>query len=115
MSRKHPGVRAWYAGKTPPDDSVIARVEEADDDAAVLYDHSVETNEGEFADVVKGLYQKMDTLKRNPIDFRTWTDEDGFETFLSCSVRFWSYRAARAGLDPPENGCLQVSHRRYSR
>lgn len=34
-------------------------------------------------DLVKGLYAKMDTLKRSPISFRTWTEEDGTEAFLS--------------------------------
>ena len=83
----HP-VRAWYAGRTPPDDELIASVEEADDGGVVLYDQTSDSNEGEYADVVKGIYNKMDTLKRSPLDFRTWTDEDGFETFLTVLIDF---------------------------
>ena len=87
MSKAHP-VRAWYAGRTPPDDELIASVEEADDGGTVLYDHEAANSEGEYADVVRGLYDKMDTLKRNPLDFRTWTEEDGFETFLTVLFDF---------------------------
>ena len=81
-------VRAWYAGRKPPDGEVINSVEEADEHGQVLYDHSAAENEGEYAEVVKGLYDKMDTLKRNPLDFRTWTEEDGFETFLTVLFDF---------------------------
>ena len=87
LGKAHP-VRAWYAGRTPPDDELIASVEEADDGGVVLYDHTAANNEGEYADVLKGIYGKMDTLKRNPLEFRTWTEEDGFETFLTVLFDF---------------------------
>ncbi len=59
-------------------------------DAQVLYDHANEENEGEYADIMKGVYDKMDTLKRSPVDFRTWTEEDGLETFLEVLFDFGS-------------------------
>ena len=87
MNSSHP-VRAWYAGRIPPDDEIIARAEKADDHGQVLYDHNAASNEGEYADVVKGRYGMMDTLKRTPQEFRTWTEEDGYETFLTALFDF---------------------------
>ena len=87
MNSSHP-VRAWYAGRIPPDDEIIARAEKADAHGQVLYDHNAASNEGEYADVVKGLYGMMDTLKRTPQEFRTWTEEDGYETFLTALFDF---------------------------
>ena len=81
-------MRAWYAGKVSPDEEAIARAEEADGHGQVLYDHNADSNEGEYADLVKGVYDMMDTLKRNPLEFRTWTEEDGYETFLTALFDF---------------------------
>lgn len=82
MKRRPPGIRAWYSGRTPPDEKIVTAAEDADEGALVLYDHEAEENEGEYAAIIKGLYNKMDTLKRHPDDFRTWTLADGMETFL---------------------------------
>ena len=47
----------------------------------VLYDQTDSAGiEGAYADIMRGLYDKMDSLKRSPDDFRTWTDEDGYLT-----------------------------------
>ena len=82
---KTPG-RAWYAGKVPPELQMLTDAESADESAEVLYASG--EGEGEYADVVKGLYGAMDSLKRNPNDFRTWTEEDGMETFLEVLLDF---------------------------
>ena len=82
LSRRQTKTRAWYAGKTPPDEEVLSTAESVDPEPQVLYDQSdVVGSTGEFADIIKGLYGKMDSLKRNPDDFRSWTEEDGFFTF----------------------------------
>ncbi len=83
--KKTPG-RAWYAGKVPPELQMLTDAEGADESAQVLYASG--GGEGEYADVVKGLYDAMDSLKRNPNDFRTWTEEDGMETFLEVLLDF---------------------------
>ena len=80
MQKKHPGTRAWYAGKNPPPPELVSQVEEADE-SQLLYDQINHDMEGEYVDIVKSVYNEMDTLKRNPSDFRTWTPEDGNETF----------------------------------
>ncbi len=83
VSRCHPGVRAWHGGKTPPDEQLVQLVETADASAEVLYDGSVPGGDtGAYSGIVKGLYGKMDSLKRSPAEFRTWTEEDGMETFV---------------------------------
>jgi hypothetical protein len=55
---------------------------EALDQPAVLYEKGEGEATGIEPDLVKGLYSKMDTLKRSPATFRTWTEEDGTEAFL---------------------------------
>jgi hypothetical protein len=73
--------RPWYAGRTPPSEEVLSIFEDAGE-PEVLYDQaSAETIEGEFATLMRGIYGKMDTLKRSPGDFRTWAEEDGYVTF----------------------------------
>jgi uncharacterized protein YrzB (UPF0473 family) len=78
--------RAWYAGRTSPDEEMLAKIEEADSSTKVLYDHA--SKEGEYAEIVKALYNHMDSLKRSPTEFRTWTEEDGMETFLQVLLDF---------------------------
>ena len=80
--RQYRGVRAWYAGKNPPDEEVLSAVEEADGNSQVLYSHPAQEDDGEYVEIMKGLYSKMDSLKRSPLDFRTWTEQDGMDTFL---------------------------------
>ena len=77
---EHHKVRAWYGGREPAEVEVIEVAEEAEGGGEVLYD-SVEGS-GDFADIFRNLYDEMDSLKRTPIEFRTWTSEDGFMTFL---------------------------------
>ncbi len=89
MQKKHPGTRAWYAGKNPPPPELVSQVEEADE-SQLLYDQINHDMEGEYVDIVKSVYNEMDTLKRNPSDFRTWTPEDGNETFLKVIFDFAS-------------------------
>lgn len=48
----------------------------------VLYNQANAADaDGEFGALMRGLYGKMDSLKRNPAEFRTWTEEDGYLTF----------------------------------
>ena len=88
MRTRHAKVRAWYAGRTRPDEELLSTVEEADIGTKVLYDHAAGDASGEYDEIVRGLYDKMDTLKRSPLDFRTWTQEDGMETFLEVLFDF---------------------------
>ena len=75
-------IRPWYAGKTPPDGPTLDRVESIDESTVVLFDSSrKEGNGGEYGEIIHGLYDKMDSLKRSPDEFRTWTEEDGYQTF----------------------------------
>ena len=67
---------------------MLGIVAQVDPEAAVLYNQGQETNTGEYADVVKDLYGKMDLLKRSPDEFRTWTEEDGFLTFYETLLDF---------------------------
>ena len=67
MGRRKPGPRAWYAGKTPPDESVLEIIETASETVQVLFDNSAGEPSGEDLDLVKGLYGKMDSLKRKPV------------------------------------------------
>lgn len=86
MKKRHPGTRAWYAGKTLPDEEILAAVAAVDDDSQVIYDN---TREGEeYDEIVKRIYNQMDSLKRTPAEFRTWTAEDGVETFFAVLVDF---------------------------
>jgi len=73
--------RAWYGSKNPPVEDILAAVEAIDPDTQILYDHTTE-EEGEYDTIVKGLYDRMDSLKRNATEFRTWTEEDGMEAFF---------------------------------
>ncbi len=81
-------IRPWYTGKAPPEKDVIGIVDRIDPDAPVLYDQGQEENTGEYADVVRELYGKMDLLKRSPDEFRTWTDEDGYLIFYETLLDF---------------------------
>ena len=65
---------------------MLSDAEAADESKQMLYASG--GGEGEYSDVVKGLYDAMDSLKRNPSDFRTWTEEDGVETFLEVLLDF---------------------------
>ncbi len=87
LSKKQRSVRAWYGGKTPADGSVLDAVEAAEKEPKVLYDHA-NKEEGEYVDIVKGLYGAMDSLKRTPAEFRTWTVEDGVGTFFQAMLDF---------------------------
>ena len=89
MSNKPRRNRAWYGSRTPPEDDVIEAAEEAEEAAGtplVLYDH--ETHEGEYAEIVSRIYAEMDSLKRYPADFRTWTVEDGLATYFQAILDF---------------------------
>jgi hypothetical protein len=57
-------------------------MEALDQRPEVLYEKGEGEATGSEPDLVKGLYGKMDTLKRSPVTFRTWTEEDGTEAFL---------------------------------
>lgn len=78
--------RAWYGSKEPAADDIIAAAEAAEGEATVLYDHA--TNSGEYVEIAKGLYDEMDSLKRTPAEFRTWTVEDGIGTFFQALLDF---------------------------
>lgn len=81
MRRRSAAARAWYGGRTPPSADVLAAAEEIDPKPRILYDHAG-GQEGDYAAAVRGLYDRMDSLKRNPNEFRTWTEEDGMEAFF---------------------------------
>lgn len=79
-NRRSPG-RPWYAGRTPPAEEVVAIFDNAGE-GQVLYDQGNAAGvDGDYAATMRGLYGKMDSLKRNPDGFRTWTEEDGYLTF----------------------------------
>lgn len=81
------GVRAWYGGRTPPDQEILATAIAADTAPVVLYDRET-GGTGEYAPLFRTLYDRMDSLKRNPFEFRTWTEEDGIETFFEVLIDF---------------------------
>ena len=82
LAQQDKQLRAWCAGKTQPPEEVLTTIENIDPKPEILYDQSnIDGSTGELADVMKGLYDKMDSLKRNPDEFRAWTDEDGHITF----------------------------------
>ncbi|MBT4097844.1 MAG: hypothetical protein HOM68_07350 [Gemmatimonadetes bacterium] len=84
----HPPIRPWYAGRTFPADDVVAVFDE-DPQPKILYDQrDAGGTEGAYADIMRGIYGKMDSLKRNQNDFRTWTDEDGYLTFYNAMLDF---------------------------
>lgn len=83
MKRRHPAARAWYGSKkTPPEDSLLQQIEATDPEPEHLFDNTSGSPVGEGLEIVKELYDKMDSLKRNPLHFRTWTEEDGVGTFF---------------------------------
>ena len=88
MKQHSKQLRPWYTGKAPPDEDILGIVDRLDPEAAVFYDQGQEKNTGEYADIVKGLYGKMDLLKRSPDEFRTWTEEDGYLTFYEALLDF---------------------------
>ena len=65
---------------------MVSTAEGADESTTILY--SSANGRGDYADVVKGLYDAMDSLKRNPTEFRSWREEDGMETFLGVLLDF---------------------------
>jgi len=85
LKRRHHTARAWYGSKNPPVEDILASVEAIDPDTQILYDHT-SGEEGEYDAIVKGLYDRMDSLKRNATEFRTWTEEDGIEAFFEVLI-----------------------------
>lgn len=86
MVKRQCNTRAWYGSKEPAAEQIITAVEAAEGEPVVLYDHAA--NEGEYVDIAKGLYDEMDSLKRTPAEFRTWTVEDGIGTFFQAMLDF---------------------------
>ncbi|MFT5090369.1 MAG: hypothetical protein ACI906_000035 [Candidatus Latescibacterota bacterium] len=86
MVRRQRSTRAWYGSKEPAAEEIIAAAEAAEGEPVVLYDHAA--NEGEYVDIARGLYDEMDSLKRTPAEFRTWTVEDGIGTFFQALLDF---------------------------
>ncbi len=82
MKRRPRPARAWYGSQAPPDEEFLEKIETLDPDPQVLFDNNGGDPTGVEPDLIKGLYSKMDTLKRSPATFRTWTEEDGIEAFL---------------------------------
>lgn len=81
MTLRRPG-RPWYPGRSEPDEEIIALFDSADPSPQILYDQAnVAGSTGKYADVMRGIYNKMDSLKRSPDAFRSWTEEDGLVTF----------------------------------
>ena len=83
MSIKPRRNRAWYGSRTPPEDAIIEAaeaVERSTNGPTVLYDH--DNHEGEWAEKISRIYDEMDSLKRHPAEFRTWTSEDGMAGFF---------------------------------
>ena len=70
--------RPWYAGRTPPSEEVLSIFEDAGKPEILYNQANPETIEGEFATLMRGIYGKMDSLKRSPDDFRTLAEEDGY-------------------------------------
>lgn len=83
---EHRRVKAWYGGIEPAETEVIEAAEVAEGGGKVLYD-SIEGS-GDFADIFHNLYDEMDSLKRKPSKFRTWTSEDGFVTFFQVMLDY---------------------------
>lgn len=82
LKRMYRPARAWYGSPSPPDEQFLQEMEALDPHPEVLYDNNGGEPTGLEPDLVKGLYAKMDTLKRSPATFRSWTEEDGLEAFL---------------------------------
>lgn len=84
----HPSIRPWCAGPTFPSDDVIA-IFDRDPQPQIAYNQGDAASiQGHLADIMRGLYGKMDSLKRSPDEFRTWTDEDGYVTFYNVLLDF---------------------------
>lgn len=81
MSKWHSPARPWYAGRTPPAEEVLAIFADAGEPQVLYNQGQPDAIEGDFADIMRGIYGKMDTLKRSPDEFRTWAEEDGYLTF----------------------------------
>ena len=45
-------------------------------------------HEGGYAEIVSRIYDEMDSLKRHPADFRTWTVEDGMTSYFKAILDF---------------------------
>jgi len=81
LTLRRPG-RPWYPGRTEPDEEIIALFDSADPSPQILYDQAdAAASTGKYADAMRGIYDKMDSLKRSPDAFRSWTEEDGLVTF----------------------------------
>lgn len=81
MTQRQRHLRAWYGSNTPPDAEIMDYIARLDPEPEVIHDNE-EDHEGTFDEQIKGIYDKMDSLKRNPGDFRRWSEEDGLETFF---------------------------------
>lgn len=74
--------RPWYPGRTEPADEILALFESIEPSPQILYDQADAAGcTGQFAEAIRGVYDKMDSLKRNPDGFRTWAKEDGYVMF----------------------------------
>jgi len=87
LKTTRPGVRAWYGTKEPPAVEVLDAIEAVDPEPQLLYELGGQ-GEAEFDAIVKRIYDRMDSLKRNPVEFRNWTEEDGIETFFGVMLDF---------------------------
>ena len=85
MSTRTPA-RPWYAGRTPPSEEVLSIFEDAGRPEVLYNQANPDAVEGEYATLMRGIYGKMDSLKRSPADFRTWAEEDGYVTFYEALV-----------------------------
>ncbi len=79
-------MRAWYGGRAPLDPDTWATLMAVESDSVVFYDHL--GGGGEGAPLVRDLYSAMDSLKRNPSELRSWSDDDGMETFYEVFIDF---------------------------
>jgi hypothetical protein len=79
-------MRAWYGGRAPLDPDTWAAILAVESDPVVFYDHL--GGGGEGAALIRDLYNAMDSLKRNPAELRSWSDEDGMETFYEVLIDF---------------------------
>jgi len=74
--------RPWYPGRTEPDGEILKLFESIEVSPTILYDLAdPDSGDSDFSGVVRGVYDKMDSLKRNPDGFRTWAREDGYVVF----------------------------------
>ena len=87
LKTTRPGARAWYGTKEPPSEETLAAIEAVDPEPQLLYELGHE-GEAEYDGIVKRIYDRMDSLKRNPLEFRNWTEEDGIGTFFEVMLDF---------------------------